>query len=337
MSQASSITYCIVPADLADELHEPLRDHYRDDPEVQVIIEQRGRSRRARRDRRDRSESPTKAESPAEAQERRKVMATSGRRIADRRANLVGAQARGLPGGFAAHAERIRFVERVEPQTLAREDADTARLVSRLQAGETDLFAELYMRYFDRIYAYLRISLQDTHEAEDATQEVFIRVLEALPGYERRNVPFRAWLFRIVRNSAINRIRQRQRLSVEAPEELQRRAETSGQVANRSETLDWLEDRDLVGMIEQLPLAQRQVIVLRYMLELRGSEIAEILERSPDAVRQLHQRAMRFLRARMNPVDKEPLPAGRGRVERASMRRALRPAPVLRARRFILS
>jgi RNA polymerase sigma-70 factor (ECF subfamily) len=320
-----------VPADLADELHEPLREHFRTDPGVQVIVEQRGRSRRARSDRR-----ATASEQP-ETKERRQLRATSGRRIADRRANLVAAESPGLPGGFAPHADRLRFVERVEPSTLAREDADTARLVSRLQAGETGLFAELYMRYFDRIYAYLRISLQDTHEAEDATQEVFIRVLEALPGYERRSVPFRAWLFRIVRNSAINRIRQRGRLSFESPEEMQRRAEASPLGASHGDSLDWLEDRDLVGMIEQLPLAQRQVIVLRYMLELRGAEIADILDRSPDAVRQLHQRAMRYLRARMSPTDKAPLPAGRGRVERASMRRAVRPATVLRARRYMLS
>ena len=327
MTDQRAIIYCIIPAELAGVLHEPLRSHYHADPLVDVIVEQRQRERRHRDDRR------AEPAEPAE-EDRRRVRARTGRRISERRAGLVATEARPLPDALSVYAEQVRFVERLEPSSLAREDADTAHLVARLQAGESSLFSALYMRYFDRVYAYLRITLQDAHEAEDATQEVFIRVLEALPRYERRQVPFRAWLFRIVRNSAVNRLRQRRRLSFESPEALQARGEGATQP---QDVLDWLEDRDLVEMIEQLPLAQRQVIVLRYMLELRSSEIAVILERSPEAVRQLHQRAMRFLRARMAPADAEPARQGVGRVQRESMRRARPQAPVLRARRYMLN
>jgi RNA polymerase sigma-70 factor (ECF subfamily) len=208
--------------------------------------------------------------------------------------------------------------------------------VSDLQAGDRDAFNALYLRYFDRVYAYLSIALQDAHEAEDATQDVFIRIMQALPGYERRSVPFRAWLFRIVRNDAINRIRQRRRLTPEAPEEVARLGERAAGMP-AGESLDWLDDKRLLALIEQLPLAQRQVIVLRYMLELRAVEIATVLDRSPEAIRQLHQRAMRFLRQRLGESSslssaddvhtRRPRPKTMTRLQRSS--------PVLRARKHV--
>jgi RNA polymerase sigma-70 factor, ECF subfamily len=320
--------YCIVPSGLAGELHDPLREFYRDDPAVQVIVEQRSTERRSGEDRRE-VEAAKKAR-----RERRQVRARSGRRIDQRRAALVPVAPPELPAVALAHVEELQFVERLEPSTLAREDADTARLIGRLQAGDREQFSRLYLRYFDRVYAYLRISLRDAHEAEDTTQDVFIRVLEALPSYERREVPFRAWLFRIVRNAAINRMRQSSRLTLETPDEMARHTESAGDMP-AADSLDWLEDHQLVAWIEQLPLAQRQVIVLRYMLELKGNEISTVLGRSPEAVRQLHQRAMRFLRQRMSqrqPGSQRATPQRRSGPK--TMTRRARTSPVLDARRY---
>ncbi|MDX6663650.1 MAG: hypothetical protein QOG09_1752, partial [Solirubrobacterales bacterium] len=85
------------------------------------------------------------------------------------------------------------FCERIEVAAEAREDLLTARLVTRIQAGATSAFSELYETYFDRVYAYLRVALRDHHEAEDAAQQVFMQAMEALPRYQlRRGTPFRA-------------------------------------------------------------------------------------------------------------------------------------------------
>jgi RNA polymerase sigma-70 factor (ECF subfamily) len=329
-SNLRSVVYCVLPADLADELHDPLRAFYRGDPLIQVIVERRGQERRQRDDRRR----DAAALAGKQAEDRRRLRSATGRRIAERRAALVPAAVPDLPPIAAAHAARIAFHERLEPSTLQREDADTAKLIIRLQAGEHSLFDELYMRYFDRVYAYLKVTLQDSHEAEDVTQDVFVRVLEALPRYERRTAPFRAWMFRIVRNCAITRIRQRQRVTVEAPEEVADRSVSS--VVPSADSLRWLGDDDLLSLIDELPLAQRQVIVLRYMMEFRSTEIGEIIDRSPEAVRQLHQRAMSFLRRRIEPTKTADCRSGQTRVQRESMVRLPPRAPVTRARQLSL-
>jgi RNA polymerase sigma-70 factor, ECF subfamily len=297
VSGGRKVTYCIVPRELANEFLESLRQTFRNDPNVEVIVERRVGERRSEQKRRQ------DQRAPSPAQKRRRIRAESGRRIAERRAQLIPV----MPPAGLRHLEEISFVERIEPSTLELEDADTARLIMRIQAdGEnSSLLGRLYERYFDRVYGYLYVTLQDSHEAEDAAQEVFMRVIEALPKYERRGVPLRAWLFRIVRNCAISRIRQRQRVFVESPEDLARRVETGGEVPEAT-SLEWLDDRELLGLVERLPMAQRQVIVLRYMLELRSQEIAEVLGRRPDAIRQLHHRAMTSLRARLKERGASP-------------------------------
>jgi RNA polymerase sigma-70 factor (ECF subfamily) len=213
-------------------------------------------------------------------------------------------------------------------QTLV-EDLDTARLVARIQAGDRDAFAVLYMRYFDRVYSYLRLVLRNDADAEDAVQQVFTKVWEALPRYEHRRQPFRAWLFVIVRRYAINQLDRHARTEVVDSEQVQRELDAHPR-ADELPVLGWISDRELVLFIERLPLAQRQVLMLRYMLDLSNSEIAAVLGRSPEDVRSLQSRALRFLRERLDAV-------GRGADRpRVLMRRRVLQAPVIRQRRFAL-
>ncbi len=291
-------TYCIVPGDLPRKLAGSPHGRFLDDPVVEMIVERRRDERRCRGERRGTISGP-----PA-ALERRRIRAESGRRVGERRAELVEVDAPSLPRRALAHEACLRFAQRREPSPAEKEDVDTARLITRLQAGEDELFKALYERYFDRVYAYLRVTLGDPHEAEDVSQEVFVSVLEALPKYERRTVPFRAWVFRIARNAALTRRRSSGRLVLESPTELARRG-ASDRDAIDPASLEWIHDSELVARVERLPEAQQQVIMLRYLFELGCGEIADLLERKPDAVRQLHSRALRSLRSGLAPVERE--------------------------------
>jgi RNA polymerase sigma-70 factor (ECF subfamily) len=227
----------------------------------------------------------------------------------------------------------LAFVERIEPSAQRVEDLDTARLVAAFQSGDGDAFGQLYVRYFDRVYTYMRVVYRDTHEAEDATQQVFMKVLEALGRYERRSQPFRAWLFVIGRNYAIGDLRKLRRLEPIAPEQMLARHESEEHDHAAQETLDWITDRELLMFVERLPEAQRQVLVLRFLLDLTHSEVATVLARSPDDVRGLQHRALVFLRQRLVALGRAPEYDN----PRVRMRRCRDHALVLRSRRFALA
>lgn len=324
-----SVVYCVVPRDLAPKLHEPLRRYFRGDAQVEVVVEQRGAERRIGPERRSTGTSPA-------AEERRRIRAAQGRRVDDRRASIIEVEGPPLSRRLERHRARLVFIERLEPAQQRLEDADTARLVARIQSGEADLFGQLYIRYFDRIYGYLCVLTQDRHEAEDLAQSVFLKVFESLDRYERvSGLPFRAWLFTIVRNDAMSYLRKQGRLEPNEPAHLDRRREEAAERGVDQElgsVLDWITDRDLLLFVERLPLAQRQVVVLRYLFGMSSSETAHVLGYTPNQVRKLQQRAMQFLRQRLAAVGRGPT-----RHERR-VRVRVRPsqAYVVRARRFAL-
>jgi RNA polymerase sigma-70 factor (ECF subfamily) len=237
-----------------------------------------------------------------------------------------------LPRRARGYARSVQFLERLEPAGLELEDADTARLVARIQAGDRDGFADLYMRYFDRVYTYMRIALRDVGDAEDATQQVFVNLMGALPRYEQRGRPFRAWLFTIARHHAFRELRKRGRLEPMAPAQLERHQDEAGWDDGELGAPYWISDRELVLFIERLALAQRQVLVLRYMVGLSPSQIAPLLGRSVADVRLLHHRALVSLRARLNAIGRGP---AQGQARRP-VRRRVGQALVLRERRFAL-
>ena len=311
--------YCIVPEELALELHELLRTHFRDDPHIEVVIERRRIERRG---------PERRMAEIVDLDERR----ARSRRCGERRADLVAvASPSPLPPIARAHAARLEFLESREGSGLAAEDRSSAALVARFQRGDEEAFSALYLRYFDRIYAYLRVILTDLASTEDATQQVFVKLYEALPRYEDRGQPFRAFLFVIARNHAINELRQRRRLDPVDPVEIDRYREPVEAAAEAQ--LPWVSDRELLALIERLPVAQRQVLVLRFMLDLSHAQIAQILERNPEDVRALLYRALSFMRTRLAALGRTKDSS----VQRMPMQRRPSATPVSQARRKALA
>jgi RNA polymerase sigma-70 factor (ECF subfamily) len=332
----ASRVYCVIPRDLAPALHDLLRRHFaRHTPPVEVVVEQRAADRRTR-DRRARPQADQTAQASGAAptthrhDDRRRVRALTGRRVSERRTTTLPVAAPPLPRRARAHAPRLAFIERLEPTRLHAEDADTARLVARIQAGDRDGFAALYLRYFDRVYSYLRLVLRDPAEAEDAAQQVFLTLLEVLPRYERREAPFRGWLFVIVRNHARAVLKRSARVELH-PDLEPEQPDAAAPPDPDLPALGWIADRELLLFIERLPLAQRQVLALRYMLDLSYPEIAQVLDRTQDDVRSLHSRAVRFLRARLTAVGRSPVSP-----RHVPARSCPKHAWVLRHRRFAL-
>jgi len=90
------------------------------------------------------------------------------------------------------------------------EDEEPAH-VAGAQRGEPAAIAWLYDRYFDRIYRYVLFKLGNPHEAEDIAESVFLRMIEAIGGFQWQGASFAAWLYRIAHNQIVDVLRQRTR------------------------------------------------------------------------------------------------------------------------------
>ena len=88
---------------------------------------------------------------------------------------------------------------------------DDALLVSRAMAGDLDSFGQLYDSYFSRIYDFTWRILRDSDEAADATQDVFMKAMQALPGLTKA-ASFKSWLFTIAHNVAVTRAERGNRM-----------------------------------------------------------------------------------------------------------------------------
>lgn len=168
----------------------------------------------------------------------------------------------------------------------------SAHVAVRLTAGHKVAGTRLYRLYVDDVYRYLLVALRSREDAEDATQQVFLKLFQAMPAY-RPVEPFRAWLFTLVRNSAIDSLR-RDRNSRSKDTHLQ----AAHDELSRTEapaSRDAADASSLREMIHALPQLQRQTLELLYLEDLSAGEAARRLRRSPAAIRQVHRRALRAL------------------------------------------
>jgi len=167
----------------------------------------------------------------------------------------------------------------------------TPSLVAGLRTGDAsaaELLEELYREPLRRFaLGYLR----DAGEAEDATQEVFVKVLESTSVPER----FRAWIYRIARNHCLNRLQSR-RGAVDDRALTSEPGAVLSQTGHLSRMVRVEEGERLRALMESLALEQREVLHLRYSEELSRDEIAEVLDLSVSVVKSRLYEGMKKLR-----------------------------------------
>jgi RNA polymerase sigma-70 factor (ECF subfamily) len=174
--------------------------------------------------------------------------------------------------------------------------SEDATLVDRARGGDTLAFEELVTRYRDVVFRVAWLITRSAEDAEDATQEAFVKAYYALPRF-RADAPFRPWIIRIGANEAKNRgrsSRRRDALLVRAAAEPARDAVSPEAVALEQEDRD-----ELVAAIERLPEPDRLVIAYRYFLDLSESDMAQALAVRPGTVKSRLSRAMGRLRAEL--------------------------------------
>src|SRR5436853_2088846 len=130
------------------------------------------------------------------------------------------------------------------------------RLLIEAAQKDPKRFAELYESNFERVYAFVVRRVQERHDAEDLTAEVFQHALANLSEFEWRGVPFAVWLFRIASNAIADRWRE---ASKRRPEPV------SEDDLDHSSWPDIERRATLFQLVDSLPRHQRSVVFKRLL------------------------------------------------------------------------
>jgi RNA polymerase sigma-70 factor (ECF subfamily) len=182
-----------------------------------------------------------------------------------------------------------------------------AGLIRRCLAGDEKAYRELVEMYQPRIYSLSLRMVRRSEDAQDVTQETFVRMFRALDRYDQER-PFAAWLFSIASRLSIDHIRRRKHQPIPLTqrdrddEEYTIDVEDPGlkpdEVASRSEE----EDRTRT-LIDSLPPHYRIVVLLRHQQDLSYEEIAQALHLPLGTVKARIHRARALLKER---IEKTP-------------------------------
>lgn len=181
-----------------------------------------------------------------------------------------------------------------------------ARLVRLARNGDRQAFEELVEMYKDKIYHLGYRMLSNSMEAEDVTQDTFLRVYMNLDRYDE-NQKFSTWIYRIGTNLCIDRLRKRKptySLDAEMPEGdgtdwyslLKSDQDTPEEEIVLSETQDQIR-----SAIETLPEKYKSVVILRYLHDMSLQEIGDVLGMPVTTVKTRVHRGREFLRKKLEP------------------------------------
>ena len=170
-------------------------------------------------------------------------------------------------------------------------------LFARVRKGEMRAFDALYERYAARLYGFLSSMLRSRADAEDVFHEAFLAALEARD-VDLRTGGFRAWLYRIARNRALNVIRSKQRgertIAARALEQHDAPPQADERLSEREM------GAALDGAIERLPPTLSEVFHLR-VSGLSYEEMAQVLEIPIGTIKSRMSQMVAVLREEMKP------------------------------------
>lgn len=156
-------------------------------------------------------------------------------------------------------------------------------LVRLFKSGDITGFNEIVRKYQKQVYWVIRKMVQDHDEADDITQEVFIKVHTALKDFREESNLF-TWLYRIATNYSINHIRKVKVKNTVSVEIVVEQIESKDKRADE-EIDEKTKRRILEEAIETLPTQQRAVFNMRYYDQLQYDEIANILGKSTGGIK----------------------------------------------------
>ena len=175
---------------------------------------------------------------------------------------------------------------------------DINNLVARAKQGDQQAFGQIYDQFIKRIFKFVRLKIQDSQEAEDIVQEVFVKAYKGLAGLKIKDLNFSAWLYRVAGNTINDHFRKKYRTPDIIP------IDETFDVADSyslQEEAAIASDLEIVRAgLKKLPPQYREVLELRFVQDLTLDECAAALNKSNLSVRLAQFRALKKLKMILN-------------------------------------
>lgn len=173
--------------------------------------------------------------------------------------------------------------------------------VEAAMEGDQDAFAELVYTYQDAVYNLCYRLLSERTEAEDASQEAFLRAYLNLQRYDPSR-SFKTWLLTIASNHCIDRLRRRRLKWLSIEDEILPPLSLTSDEPEPEDVSIMKERREaLQSILGKLNPEYRAAVVLRYWYDYSYSEIADILDTTESAIKSRLFRARQILAEHLNP------------------------------------
>jgi len=170
---------------------------------------------------------------------------------------------------------------------------DEESLVRRAKEHDEAALAQLYEENFDKIYRYVVLKIGDRTEAEDMTQQVFLKAFKSISGYKSKGRPFSSWLFRIAHNQVVDHWRRKSKRATVPLDEALVGSNNSNPSTDAERKMDI---ESLVAATKRLTGMQREVVSLRFAGGLSVAQVAKTMGKSEGAIKALQHSAIVSLR-----------------------------------------
>lgn len=183
------------------------------------------------------------------------------------------------------------------------DDVALTRALRRAQAGDERGFVELWRALQPRLLRYLRIAIGEP--AEDVAAETWLQVVRDLPRFRGDGPRFRAWLFVVARNRAVDQARQAGR-RLEVSTDNTDLLDTPADSDTALDAMTWLDTERALAMIAALPRDQAEAVALRVIAGLTPRQVGTVLGKRPGAIRIAVMRGLRRLGEQFELIGEAP-------------------------------
>ncbi len=178
---------------------------------------------------------------------------------------------------------------------------DPMVLITRAQKGDSEAFGELYEDFFTPIFRFILPKVSDHRTAEDLTQMVFIKVFESIQNFKYTGSSPLSYFFTVARNTVFDFYKKKKDIVIG-----ENNGDDSINIFHNIEDDSPIPDERLkisekqnfiLKEIDKLHGDQKTIITMKFIDGLKNPEIADILEKTEDSIRQTQCRALKKLKS----------------------------------------